>query len=57
MIQLSLTLEQLQIIKEALDFHLTGFSPDDAPDDWDKAAELRDSINYKLILEKVNNEQ
>ena len=54
MIEISLTLEQLQILKEALDYHLDGFSKDDAPTDWDNTAELRDLINYRLTLEKIN---
>lgn len=54
MIQLTLTPEQLQILKEALDYHLDGFSREDAPTDWDETANLRDFINYKLTLEKIN---
>jgi hypothetical protein len=57
MIQLSLTPDQLKILKEALDYHLDGFLKEDAPSDWDNTADLRDFINYKLTLEKINNDQ
>jgi hypothetical protein len=50
MIQISLTREQLQIIKEALDYHLEGFSRDDAPTDWEDASLLRDFIACRLTL-------
>ncbi len=49
MIQLSFTPKQLQILKEALDYHLEGFSQEDAPQDWSEASDLN-----KLIAGKLN---
>jgi hypothetical protein len=54
--EISLTPKQLQILKEALDFHLTGFSPEDAPTDWDEASKLNEFITFKLNESNIRQE-
>lgn len=48
MIQLTVTPKQLQILKEALDYHVEGFSGEDNQSEYDQAKDLQQFISYKV---------
>jgi hypothetical protein len=43
-----LTRKEVEILKEALDSHLDGFSPDDNEQAWEDASALRDFIIFEI---------
>jgi hypothetical protein len=48
MINLTVTPGQLQILKEAIDYHVEGFSGEDDQVAYDQAKHLQQFINYKV---------
>jgi hypothetical protein len=56
-IQLLLTPYQLNLLKEALDTYLDGFSPEDDEEAYTEASLLRDFMTIKLSREQPTNEQ
>lgn len=46
--QLTLTPTQLQVLKEALEFYLDGFSEDDAPNEYKGAKALLEYVSYSI---------
>jgi hypothetical protein len=46
--QLTLTNTQLQVLKEALQFYLDGFSEDDAPNEYNEANHLYQFISTTI---------
>lgn len=46
--QLTLTPTQLQVLKEALEFYLDGFSEDDAPNEYKETKALLEYVSYSI---------